>query len=161
MELDVRKSSNRRRWAAVPAIAAFSVVLAACGGSSKSASGGAGSSASAGAKGSVTAAPKSAAAVAPAPKFTKVLVTATDFKFALNKVTGYTPGNYTFSLTNKGKAKHAFEMNGPGLKNQAGATVAAGQTTDLVVPLVKGTYEVWSPVGTDKAQGMSTTIVVS
>jgi uncharacterized cupredoxin-like copper-binding protein len=110
----------------------------------------------------VTAAPKSAAAsIAPAPKFTKVLVTATDFKFTLDKKTGYAPGNYTFSLTNNGKAKHAFEMNGPGLKNQAGATVAAGQTTDLVVPLIKGTYEVWSPVATDRAQGMYTTIVVS
>jgi hypothetical protein len=39
--------------------------------------------------------------------------------------------------------------------------VAAGQSTDLVVPLVKGTYDVWSPVGTDRAQGMHTTIVVS
>jgi hypothetical protein len=158
MELDVRKSSNGRRWAAVPAIVTLSVALAACGGSSKKAK----ADASSAAKGAVTAAPKSAAAsIAPAPKFTKVLVTATDFKFALNKTTGYKPGNYTFSLTNKGKAKHAFEMNGPGLKNQAGATVAAGQTTDLVVPLVKGTYEVWSPVATDKAQGMYTTIVVS
>jgi hypothetical protein len=89
------------------------------------------------------------------------VVTATDFRFALDKTTGYKAGNYTFSLKNAGKARHAFEMNGPGLKNQVGATVAAGQSTDLVVPLVKGTYEVWSPVGTDKAQGMYTTIVVS
>jgi uncharacterized cupredoxin-like copper-binding protein len=157
MELDVRTLSSRRRWAVVPAIVTFSVVLAACGGSSK-----AKADASATATPSGAAVQRSAAAtVAPAPKFTRVVVTATDFKFALDKTTGYKPGNYTFSLKNAGKAKHAFEMNGPGLKNQAGATVAAGQSTDLVVPLVKGTYDVWSPVGTDRAQGMHTTIVVS
>ncbi len=157
MELDVRKSSNRRRWAAVPAIVALAITVAACGGSSGSKTPKAGSSATP--KG---AAVKSAAAsLAPGPKFTKVLVTATDFKFVLDKTTGYTPGNYTFSLKNNGKSKHAVEMNGPELKNQVGATVATGQSTDLVVPLVKGTYEVWSPVGTDKAKGMYRTIVVS
>jgi uncharacterized cupredoxin-like copper-binding protein len=160
MELDVRHSSHRHRWAAVPGVVtvvALSMTMAACGGSSKS-----GASASASAQpGKVTASKTAAASIAPAPKFTKVAVTATDFKFALSKTTGYTPGNYTFSLKNDGKSKHAFEMNGPGLKNQAGATVSAGQSTDLIVPLVKGTYEVWSPVGADKAQGMYTTIVVS
>jgi uncharacterized cupredoxin-like copper-binding protein len=157
MELDVRHSSNQRRWAIVPAMVALSVAMAACGGSSKPSA-----NASASSKAGIAPHSKTAAgSLAPAPKFTRVVVTATDFKFAFDKKTGYTPGNYTFSLKNAGKSKHAFEMNGPGLKNQAGATVAAGQTTDLVVPLVKGTYEVWSPVGTDRAQGMSTTIVVS
>lgn len=162
MELDVRRSTKRHRWAlvgVVPATVALSVTLAGCGGSSKPT---AGANASASAVAGKITAPKTAPAkVAPAPKFTRVVVTGTDFAFKLSKTTGYTPGNYTFSLTNSGKAKHAFEMNGPGLKNQAGATVAAGQSTDLVVPLVKGTYEVWSPVGTDRAQGMHTTIVVS
>ncbi len=38
--------------------------------------------------------------------------------------------------------------------------MTAGQSTDLIVPLVKGTHQVWSPVGGDRAAGMQTSIIV-
>ncbi len=153
MEFGVRKSVGSSRWVLIPAIAGLSVALTACGGSSKKAE--------PPKSAAPTAAAKSAAAtVAPEPKFTKVIVTATDFKFAMS-VKKYTAGNYTFSLKNSGKAKHALRINGPGLDKQTSAVVTAGQTTDLVVPLKKGTYTFSSPVGNDKAKGMSGTILVS
>jgi hypothetical protein len=90
-----------------------------------------------------------------------VKVTATDVKLTLSSAALHA-GNYTFRLTNSGKAKHALAIVGPGLTNKpTGATLTPGQTTDLIVPLKKGSYELWSPVGTDKAQGLDVHVTVS
>jgi uncharacterized cupredoxin-like copper-binding protein len=153
-------ASRATRIASCAAVAALALGLAACGSSSKSAA-----KTPKGAPSSNThaaaSAPAKAATKAPAgPKVTHVLVTDTDTKMTLS-VAHYAPGNYNFSLKNAGHAKHALTINGPGLKAQTGATVAAGQSTDLIVPLVKGTYQVYSPVGGDRAGGMRTSITVS
>jgi uncharacterized cupredoxin-like copper-binding protein len=154
MELGVHNSVVLRRWAAVPMVIGLAVSVSACSGSSKK---------DAGKPVTPTAAASKSAAptVAPAPKFTRVVVTATDFKLALSKQAGYKAGNYTFSLKNSGRAKHSFLLNGPGLKMQTSAVVTAGQTTDLIVPMKKGTYQWWSAVAGDKAKGMNGSIVVS
>jgi uncharacterized cupredoxin-like copper-binding protein len=90
-----------------------------------------------------------------------VKVTASDTKLELSS-TAFHAGSYTFRETNSGKAKHALSIYGPGLTNKpTGATLTPGQTSDLIVPLKKGTYELWSPVGDDKAKGMDVHITVS
>jgi uncharacterized cupredoxin-like copper-binding protein len=147
--------TGRKIVGAASVAAALSVLLAGCGSSAKSSK-----SVTPAPKGTTSsAAAKATTAVAPAPKFTRVVVTATDSKLEFS-VSKYTAGNYTFSLKNAGHEKHALEINGPGLKNQTGATVLPGQTTDLVVPLKKGAYELWSPVGNQKALGLDVHITV-
>lgn len=101
------------------------------------------------------------ATTAPAPKVNRVVVTETEYKLALSTTTIH-PGNYTFTAKNAGKAQHALGIVGPGLLNKpTGATITPGQSTDLIVPLKKGSYELWSPVGGDKAKGMTVRITVS
>jgi uncharacterized cupredoxin-like copper-binding protein len=36
-----------------------------------------------------------------------------------------------------------------------------GQSSDLIVPLKKGSYELWCPIGNHKAMGMDEHLIVS
>jgi uncharacterized cupredoxin-like copper-binding protein len=130
------------------------VLVAACSSSSKSKA-----SPSSAASASAKVAPAKAT-VAPIPHVNRVIVTETEYKLKLD-VTRFKPASYTFTLRNPGKMRHALEINGPGLIKQTSATISPGQTTDLIVPLVKGTYELWCPVGNHKALGMDLHITVS
>ncbi len=98
---------------------------------------------------------------APVPHVNLVNVTASDAKQQLSSTT-FHAGSYTFRETNSGTTKHALTSYGPGLANKpTGATLTHGQTSDLIVPLKKGSYELWSPVGDDKAKGTEVHITVS
>jgi hypothetical protein len=150
--------TNLRRVASLAVVAGLTVsVTAACGSSSKKAATPKASSS--------VAAPASAnplkATAAPAPKVNRVVVSESDAKLSLSS-TSFHAGNYTFSAKNTGKAKHALAIYGPGLTNKpTGATITPGQSTDLIVPLKKGSYTLWSPVADDKAKGLEVHITVS
>ena len=145
-----------RRLTSLAIAAALTVSVAACGSSSHKATPKAKSSAAV-----TTPAPAAKTSAPPAPHVNLVKVTASNFKLALSS-TALHAGSYTFRETNAGKSKHALTILGPGLTNKpTGATLTPGQTSDLIVPLKKGSYELWSPIGTDKAQGMDVHITVS
>lgn len=159
MSLKTRKVSGTspRCLTSLAIVAGLTVTVAACGSSSNKAA--------PKAKSSPAAVSTPAAVVktsaAPVPHVNLVKVTATNFKLALS-ASALKAGNYTFRLTNSGTTKHALAIDGPGLTNKpTGAILTPGQTTDLIVPLKKGSYELWSPVGTDKSQGMDVHVTVS
>ncbi len=150
---DISKA-RARGLAAVCAVAGLSVLAAGCGGSSKD------SKSAPNATTPATQATTSPSA-APLPKVNKVAVNVSDTKLALSS-TSFKPGNYTFSLKATGKAEAALTIVGPGLENKpTSATVNPGQSTDLIVPLKKGSYELYSPIGGDKASGKDVRITVN
>jgi hypothetical protein len=136
-------------------IAGASVLATGCGGSSKSAS-----KADKSAAPVATVAPTAKTSTVPPPKVNKVDVTETESSLVLS-VKMFKAGNYTFSVKNAGKAKSALTISGPGLENKpTSATLSPGQSSDLIVPLKKGTYQLWSPVGDAKSRGAATSITV-
>lgn len=143
-----------RRLAAGAMAAGLVVTVAACGSSAKAKAGLPSSS-----KAPVAAASVKAAKAVAVPHVNRVIVTESDAHLSLS-VSTYKPQSYTFTLKNTGKVKHALTINGPGLVKQTSAAVAPGQTTDLIVPLVKGTYELYSPLVGQKAKGLDTHISV-
>jgi uncharacterized cupredoxin-like copper-binding protein len=149
--------ANARRMTSLALAAGLTVTVAACGSSAKKASPKAASSAATVA----TPTPVAKVSTAPAPKVNRVVVTETDFKLALSS-TSFHAGYYTFSAKNVGHTKHALAIVGPGLANKpTSATLTPGQTSDLIVPLKKGGYELWCPIGNHKAMGMVARITVS
>ncbi len=159
MSSKMRKVSgtNARRLTSLAIAAGLSVSVAACGSSAHKAAPKAKPSSVAPA----TAAPVAKKSVAPVPHVNLVKVTASNVKLALSS-TAFHAGSYTFRETNSGTTKHALSIYGPGLTNKpTGATLTPGQTSDLIVPLQKGTYELWSPIGDDKAKGLDVRITVT
>jgi uncharacterized cupredoxin-like copper-binding protein len=160
MSLNTLKVSGTsvRRLSSLALAAGLTVTVAACGSSSHTAS--------PKAKSVSPAAVSTPAAVAktsapPVPHVNLVKVTASNDKLALSS-TAFHAGSYTFRETNSGTTKHALTILGPGLTNKpTSATLTPGQTSDLIVPLTKGSYELWSPIGTDKAKGLVAHITVS
>jgi uncharacterized cupredoxin-like copper-binding protein len=118
-------------------------VLVACGGSS----GNSGTSGPGSPAGSVTVAG------------TAVTVTETEYSIDLSPST-FTPGTYTFTIKNTGAMPHNLNVNGPGIDNEASATIQPGDTGQLTVTLQQGSYELWCSIDSHKDQGMDKTIQV-
>lgn len=133
---------SRLAYAAAALVAAGS--LAACGGSDGS-SGSSGGADSGAAGGSETG--------------TMVTVDETDFALELSTDT-FTPGVYTFTITNSGDTTHALEIEGPGVEDAAIDQLAPGDTAELTVTLESGDYTVYCPVANHADMGMTTTITV-
>ena len=147
-----------RRVCCIALAAGLTITVAACGSSSKKA---ATPKASASASAAAKPAPSATVAAAPVPKVNRVTVTESDTALKLSSTKLHT-GYYTFSATNTGKAKHALAIVGPGLANKpTSATLTPGQSSDLIVPLKTGSYELWCPIANDKARGMDVHITVS
>jgi plastocyanin len=134
-------------------------VLSACGGSD----GGGGSAAST-ATGNPS--PSSSTASAPASSSagsqasaTTVQVAAKDFTLTLSTAS-FTPGTYTFQMTNDGNATHAIEIDGPGVEDQKSDTAGPGGSASVTVTLQAGDYTIYCPVGNHRAMGMQTTFTV-
>ncbi|MGA7615099.1 MAG: hypothetical protein WBX15_07950 [Thermoanaerobaculia bacterium] len=70
------------------------------------------------------------------------------------------PGDTIFLITNAGKEKHGFELQGYGLDAKVPEEVEPSQTRRLEIDLQPGTYTVSSPAGSDVAKGMKTTLNV-
>jgi plastocyanin len=88
-----------------------------------------------------------------------VTVSATEFKLSLPTTT-FSPGTYTFRMSDDGQATHAIEIQGPGVDGQKSDTAGPGGTASLTVTLQKGTYTMWCPVANHRAVGMQTTLTV-
>ncbi len=127
-------------------------VLAACGGGSSAGTAvtPAGSSSTAG----------QSSGPAPAANGTTVTVTEKEFSIALSQNT-FTPGTYTFKVTNQGQFSHNLTIEGPGVDKTASPTLATGTSGDVTVSLQAGTYELWCSVDSHKDKGMDMTITVA
>jgi plastocyanin len=90
----------------------------------------------------------------------KVTVTMTDFKFKLTKsgttVKSLKAGKATFTVLNKGKSIHDFDI----VKVKNAPFIAAGKSGKYTVTLKKGTFRYICTVPRHVALGMSGTLVV-
>lgn len=134
---------SRLAYAALAIVAAGT--LAACGGDDSGASGTSGSEDAGASGGSDTG--------------TSVTVDETDFALALS-VDSFSPGVYTFEITNDGDTTHALEVEGPGVEDVESDEIGPGESTSLTVTLEAGDYTIYCPVDGHKDMGMTTTITV-
>lgn len=122
--------------------------LAACGGGSDNNSGSSGASGS-----------EDGSASGGSDTGTSVTVDETDFKLALS-VDTFSPGVYTFEVTNDGDTTHALEVDGPGVADVESDEIGPGESTSLTVTFEAGDYTIYCPVDGHADMGMSTTITV-
>jgi uncharacterized cupredoxin-like copper-binding protein len=143
-----------RKPLALMALMTLGLLPAACGSSGSSSPAGGSSSSSAASATAMTStggASKSGRAVK---------VSETEFTISLPTST-FTPGAYTFTITNKGTITHAFEIDGPGVQDRKSDPISPGASTSMTVTLQKGSNEVYCPVDGHRSQGMETKITVS
>jgi len=69
-------------------------------------------------------------------------------------------GPTTFVITNKGKERHGFEIEGRKLDRELKKTLQPGETVLLSVDLPPGKYEVECPVGDHDDKGMKRQLTV-
>jgi plastocyanin len=89
----------------------------------------------------------------------KVSATLTEFHIALSTTT-FAAGPYTFAAVDKGQVSHGLAITGPGLANNVTPILSPGQSASSRVPLRRGTYDVFCPVGNHKSIGMDVKITV-
>jgi uncharacterized cupredoxin-like copper-binding protein len=77
---------------------------------------------------------------------TAVTVTFTDTTFRLSSA-NLESGATTFVVVNRGKRRHLFAIQGPGVKGVHTTTLAPGGTAKLTVRLRAGAYVLSDPVG--------------
>ena len=87
------------------------------------------------------------------------MVTAKDYSLTLSTNT-FSPGQYTFQLSNAGGTTHGLEIDGPGVEDQKADEIAPGGSSSLTVTLQKGKYELYCPVPGHRQLGMETDITV-
>lgn len=129
----------------VAAAAAAAFALTACGSTSGAPTGGA--------------SPTSASTTSAAPQGTPVSVVEKEFSISLTPAT-LAAGTYSFTVHNEGSFAHNLNIQGPGVSQQASATVSPGQSAVLTVTLQKGSYELWCSVDSHKDRGMDLTLSV-
>jgi uncharacterized cupredoxin-like copper-binding protein len=91
---------------------------------------------------------------------TTVAVTEKEFSIALSKST-FTPGTYTFKVTNSGKFPHNLTIQGPGVDHAASPTLPGGKSGKVTVSFRAGSYELWCSVDSHKEKGMDLKIRVA
>ena len=69
-------------------------------------------------------------------------------------------GRATFLITNTGKEKHNFEIEGEQLEMEVSDPLGPGQSRTLEVDLKPGTYKVYCPVANHDERGMSMQLTV-
>jgi uncharacterized cupredoxin-like copper-binding protein len=108
-----------------------------------------------------TTSPTGGAATSPAAPSagTRVEVVENEFSIELSR-SDFSPGTYTFVVSNQGKADHDLAIMGPGVDGQT-EILASSATGELTVTLQPGTYELWCTVGNHRARGMEQEITVS
>lgn len=140
-----RSRDRGARWAGLAVAAAL--LLTGCGGTTGGSDGESASPAGPG------------AASGPSPAGTVVTAVETEFAIELSE-SSFSPGRYTFKVQNQGALPHDLTIQGPGVDQQATATLQAGQSGDLPVTLREGTYELWCSIDGHRGQGMEVTIQV-
>ncbi|MFC4004907.1 hypothetical protein ACFS2C_23320 [Prauserella oleivorans] len=93
------------------------------------------------------------------PAGKRATVTLTDFRIELSQKT-FTPGTYTFVVTNDGKAPHALDIEGPGFDENSTETLDAGESANLTATLGAETYDFYCPVSNHREIGMETKVAV-
>jgi uncharacterized cupredoxin-like copper-binding protein len=108
-----------------------------------------------------TTSPTGAAATSPASPgaSTRVEVIENEFSIALSRG-DFSPGTYTFAVSNQGRADHDLAIKGPSVDGKT-EILASSQTGELTVTLQAGTYELWCTVGNHRDRGMQQQITVS
>jgi uncharacterized cupredoxin-like copper-binding protein len=141
-----------RRLALTAALGLASLILAACGGSSRAA----GSSASGG-SGS-TSHPAGSATSGSAGATLKA--TESEYRIVLSSATARA-GQVTISVKNAGQVTHNLVVDGPNIQDQKTALLSPGQTAHLVVTLRAGIYDVYCGIPGHEQAGMDTKLIVS
>ena len=90
---------------------------------------------------------------------TAVQVTEKDFSISLARTT-FTPGTYTFEVTNDGPSSHNLTVKGPGINNTGTSTLDSGSKGNVTVTFQKGAYELYCSIPGHKERGMDLTIHV-
>jgi uncharacterized cupredoxin-like copper-binding protein len=90
---------------------------------------------------------------------TAVQVTEKDFSISLARKS-FTPGSYTFQVSNTGSTSHNLTVKGPGVDNQATSTLDPGSSGQLMVTLQPGSYELYCSIDSHKDRGMDLTLQV-
>jgi uncharacterized cupredoxin-like copper-binding protein len=88
-----------------------------------------------------------------------VNVSETEFHIGLSS-TAFSPGTWTFAVTNNGKIVHSLEVDGPGV-HAVTADLQPGQSATLNATLQSGQYDVFCPIPGHKALGMNAEITVA
>jgi uncharacterized cupredoxin-like copper-binding protein len=92
---------------------------------------------------------------------TVVTATETEYQIVLSR-TSFTPGTYTFVVTNHGLVTHSLEINGPGVNDvQLPQILGPGQSASMTVTLRPGSYDVFCQVDHHRALGMNVIIQVT
>jgi plastocyanin len=95
------------------------------------------------------------------PAGTVVIVVETEYKIVLSQGS-FTPGTYTFDVTNHGQKTHSLEINGPGVRRvKLPENLGPGQSATMTVILRAGTYDVFCDIDRHKARGMDVSIHVT
>lgn len=89
--------------------------------------------------------PADRGASGPGSAYTVVSAFETEYSIELSE-SSFGPGAYTFQVRNQGTLPHDLTIRGPGVNQQATATLQARQSGDLQVTLQEGTYELWCSV---------------
>lgn len=70
-------------------------------------------------------------------------------------------GETTFHITNSGKERHNFEIEGPGIEEELENDLAPGESGTLRVKLEPGIYRIYCPVANhDEEHGMTMQLTV-
>ncbi len=92
---------------------------------------------------------------------TVVTAAETEYQIVLSQ-TSFTPGTYTFVVTNHGLLTHSLEINGPGVNGQQLPHVLGpGQSASMTVTLRPGSYDVFCQADHHRARGMNVVIQVT
>jgi len=97
-------------------------------------------------------------AVTPDRDAQKVEVTLTEHRIEMPRA--IPAGKTAFVVTNSGKMKHNFEVEGQGIEKKFLATVDPSETKTLHVDLKPGNYKVFCPVKDHEEKGMDVTLMV-
>jgi plastocyanin len=89
----------------------------------------------------------------------RVAVQESEFKIQLPTTT-FSPGTYTFVVTNVGKVPHNLVISGPGGTNRT-PNIAPGQNAPLTIDLKPGQYDFYCSIPGHKAAGMDQKVTVS
>jgi uncharacterized cupredoxin-like copper-binding protein len=138
------RATIRRYGAGMVLLTGSLMVLAGCGSSSNSG----------------TATTPAPGASSTATGVTTVAVSEKEFSITLPQTT-FTPGTYTFQVTNQGTVPHNLTIQGPGVNNQASPTLQPGQSGSVTVTLQTGSYEFWCSVDSHKDKGMDLMVTVA
>ena len=80
------------------------------------------------------------------------------FEFADRELT---PGSYTFRLRNEGNAPHNLVVSGPEVDDASTEVIGSGETSEVTVALLPGTYKIYCSVPGHEDAGMVTEITVA